>query len=265
MEDIFPQMTFTILVALFGLCLGSFATALIYRLPRQIPWISRGKNPARSQCPSCSATLGILDLIPFLSWALSRGKCRHCGKTISVLYPLTELSAMLLTLLLFYALGFTASSFVLLLSIPFMVAAVVIDWEHFILPDDINIALFVLSILHVGFLLQEQGWNFEIAYDRLAAGVLLPLVFAAVSYCVGKWKKREALGMGDIKFLPSAGLLLGMAPVPTFLALGGILGLLTAFLKKKTASGEAFPFGPALIISLYIHLFLTGLGFDYKW
>ena len=73
--------------ALFGLVFGSFATVLAAR----VPW---GESiGGRSRCRSCAAQIAAYDNIPVLSWILLRGRCRHCGATIGIRYPLTELTA----------------------------------------------------------------------------------------------------------------------------------------------------------------------------
>lgn len=69
-----------------GLCVGSFVTALAYRLPRGENWVS-----ARSRCTACNHALGAVDLVPVLSWVFLRGRCRHCGTRISARYPAIEL------------------------------------------------------------------------------------------------------------------------------------------------------------------------------
>jgi leader peptidase (prepilin peptidase)/N-methyltransferase len=69
-----------------GLCLGSFTTALVYRLPRRLNWTTE-----RSRCPACHHVLGPLDLVPLFSWLFLRGQCRYCRAPISARYPLIEL------------------------------------------------------------------------------------------------------------------------------------------------------------------------------
>jgi leader peptidase (prepilin peptidase)/N-methyltransferase len=259
----------SVLVAIIGLCFGSFATAISYRIPRNIPWIVDKTTPdnkaSRSQCASCGATLTVLDLIPVFSWLFSKGKCRYCHRAVSSRYPLTELATLVLVLAQFWSWGITLGVIPVLIAVPFLVAAVLIDWDFLILPNDTNIALTVLSILFVGLLWFQGNRDLSLVLDHVLAGMLLTFVFWAVSFVISKWKGREALGQGDLKFLPAAGLFLGISALPSFLALSGILGLLTAIPKRKTSEKGAFPFGPALIVSLYIHVFLTGLGFDYKW
>lgn len=262
-----PESFFFCIVAVLGLCLGSFATALIHRLPRGIPWIYSAKDTAscRSACPNCHTVLGARDLVPLFSWLLSRGRCRHCEQKIPFFYPAVELACMVFVLALYAAWGISAVSFILLLTVPFLLAAILIDWEHMILPDDINVALGILSLLYLFAQWQWAGQDLSFIVEHVLAGLVLVAVFALVSWAVGKWKGMPALGMGDIKFLGPAGIFLGMAALPTYLALSGILGLASAVLKGAKGGGKPFPFGPALIISLYIHLFLTGLGFDYTW
>lgn len=244
-------------VAFGGLCLGSFATALIYRIPRDISWIREGKMASRSKCPSCNTTLNALDLVPVFSWLFLRGKCRHCGAKISVFYPLIELTCLILSLGLFHVWGAQWATLTVLLLVPFLVAHIAIDWEHMILPDDINIALLILSVLFLALGGAGDAWPWH-----LAAGLFLPGLFWAIAALMRVWKKREALGPGDLKFLPSVGLLLGFTAIPSYLIVSGLLGVATGLYYLFTNREGAFPFGPALVISLLFHLFLTGYGFE---
>lgn len=71
-----------------GLCFGSFSTVLIER------WHEKkgGILLWRSECPSCHHQLSALELIPLLSYVFQNGKCRNCGKNISIFYPAAELT-----------------------------------------------------------------------------------------------------------------------------------------------------------------------------
>src|SRR5579884_1106389 len=70
----------------FGLCLGSFVNALVWRVHEEKDWVKD-----RSQCPNCGHRLVAADLVPVLSWIALRGRCRYCKKPISAQYPLVEL------------------------------------------------------------------------------------------------------------------------------------------------------------------------------
>ncbi len=255
-EDIFPFCY--VAVIFLGLCLGSFATALIYRIPRGVPWIwDRSKGASRSACPSCNATLGVLDLIPIFSWLFARGKCRHCGASISWAYPLTEIICLILVVGLYSIWGNQWATIPILLLVPFLVAHIVIDWKHMILPDDINIVLFILAVFFLALGGAEDEWP-----SHLIAAILLPAIFWGVSVILKIWKGREALGQGDLKFLPSAGLLIGLQAFPSYLVFSGLLGLATGLYYVFKEQKGVFPFGPALVFSLLLHLFLTGYGFE---
>ena len=254
-DDPALQVAGYIAAVILGLCLGSFATAIIHRIPRGISWISNhGGTPARSACPSCGHVLGIGDLVPLFSWILSRGRCRYCGARISCFYPFVEMSTALAVLALYAVWGAALPALCLYLSVPFLIAALVIDWRHMILPDSINVALFILAALFIA----AQG-DVGKALNHGAAGIILAGGLYLTGALVGRIKGRAALGLGDIKFLFPAGIFLGMEALPSYLIFAGILGVLSALIRR----GGAFPFGPALIISLYFHFFLTGLGFDY--
>jgi len=58
---------------IFGACVFSFLTVVIYRLPK-------GENLVygRSHCPGCGRTLGAGELIPCISYLVQGGKCLGC-------------------------------------------------------------------------------------------------------------------------------------------------------------------------------------------
>lgn len=91
-----------ILGLLTGLILGSFVTMLSYRLPRRLSIIWPG-----SHCPVCQTPLKPHDLVPVLSWATLRGKCRYCGAFIGRRYVLIEIFVALASAAAFALLGFT--------------------------------------------------------------------------------------------------------------------------------------------------------------
>jgi len=76
------------LLALFilGFCIGSFLNVCIWRLPRH-----ESISQPPSHCPSCNTRLKTKDLIPLLSQAYLRGRCRYCGTRISWRYFGVEL------------------------------------------------------------------------------------------------------------------------------------------------------------------------------
>lgn len=98
--EIFPWLPYVI-AGFFGLVFGSFLTFLFYRIKNKEAWLW-GREAARSKCPSCQTTLKALDLIPVLSWILSKGRCRHCKQAVSIRYLLIELVTACLFVLVVY-------------------------------------------------------------------------------------------------------------------------------------------------------------------
>ena len=105
-DIIFMVIMWTALAAV-GACMGSFASAMSYRIEQGKSWIqSRDKKSgksvaARSCCPDCGHQLSWIDLVPILSWVASHGRCRYCHRRISIKYPLVEGAGMVAMLLFF--------------------------------------------------------------------------------------------------------------------------------------------------------------------
>ena len=74
-------------------------------------------------------------------------------------------------------------------------------------------------------------------------------------FIVEKWKKKDAIGGGDIKFITIVGLVLGIDFLPMFLFMSGVIGVVFGLIWKKATKNEYFPFGPALILSFLFILF----------
>ncbi len=87
MINIAPVILQAALGFVVGAILGSFVNALAYRLPRGISIVA-----PRSSCPSCQTTLRARELVPLLSWLISRGRCAHCGAAIGRRYLYVELA-----------------------------------------------------------------------------------------------------------------------------------------------------------------------------
>ena len=76
---------------LYGLVVGSFLTVVVDRVPRGASIVSPG-----SACGSCGLRLGIIDLVPVLSWLALRGRCRKCRSAIGIEPIILELCSALL-------------------------------------------------------------------------------------------------------------------------------------------------------------------------
>ena len=126
---------------LVGAVFGSAVTALSWRLPRGESW-ARG----RSRCPSCGHELSAIELVPLLSWLLSRGRCRSCRARIAVRYPLIELACAAWAVLAWMKLGFVPALAPVLLWGWLLVTLTVIDLDFQLLPDVLTFTGTLLAV-----------------------------------------------------------------------------------------------------------------------
>ena len=89
-----PANYWLILLAAYGAVIGSFLNVVVFRLPRGLSVAS----PRWSFCPACRCSIRYHDNLPILSWLLLRARCRSCGATISITYPVIECTTVLLFL-----------------------------------------------------------------------------------------------------------------------------------------------------------------------
>ena len=244
-----PEPFYLFTVIFLGLCLGSFATAMAWRVPRGI----RMTGKERSACTSCGRTLGVLDLIPVFSWVFLQGKCRRCGAKISWRYPLIELSTLGLCLFFYGMYGFTPEAFALFALAPLLVSMAAIDFSHKIIPDSLNLAVLATGaalLLFNGVFLEGPAFVMEQGKQALMGALLYPAVAIGMRYIFMIVMKREPLGLGDVKFFGAAGFWLGMnmAAAGLFMIVSGLSGIVLALAWKKLSGEDEFPFGPALFL-----------------
>ena len=220
-----------------GAILGSFASALAYRLPRGENWVSE-----RSRCPECGAAVRARDNVPIVSWLLLRGRCRDCGEPISPRYPLVELGLGALFAATYLILGDDPWwRLALGLVLCFVLATITLtDLDLRVIPNRIVLAgaIAAVTIVAVG----DADELPEHAIAAAAAGGVLFLL--ALAYPRG-------MGMGDAKLVGMMGLYLGRAVAPAVLigfAAGALVGVALIARRGSQARKQAVPFGPFLAL-----------------
>lgn len=259
MDDL-PQEFFIAVTVFLGLVLGSFATALAWRVPRGISIFRR----ARSACPSCNRNLTAPDLVPVFSWLFLRGRCRTCGAKIGFEYPAIELATLLLCLLFYARFGMRVETLCLFALAPVLVSIIAIDFRFMIIPDGLNLAILGIGAagLLAGAATSPEGPDFLIARggESLAGAVLYLAVSLALRYGVMAALKKDPLGMGDIKFFAVAGFWLGLNPDSGayLMMASGLSGVVLALLWRHFRKEAEFPFGPALLAGFIAMLLWQG-------
>lgn len=233
----------TYLIFFLGLLIGSFLNVCIYRIPA-----GESISYPPSHCPKCSTSLKPLDLIPVLSFILTKGKCRYCREPISLQYPLIELFNGLIYSLLYLKYGLTVIfvKYVILSSLLIVIS--IIDYKLKIIPDECNLlglsgaVLFtILNDFHI------SSW-IDAGLGLLVGGGIFLLIAMATG----------AMGGGDIKLMGVLGFSFGIKYILliTFLSFitGAILSIFLLLFKIKEKKDE-IPFGPFIGIATLITMF----------
>jgi prepilin signal peptidase PulO-like enzyme (type II secretory pathway) len=259
-------------LTVLGLVLGSFVSALVWRLHEQAkPKRKRAASDkdlsvltGRSMCPHCKHTLSAVDLVPLFSWLLLRGRCRYCRQPIDDT-PLPEvgLAIAFVVSYLFWPVAFdtkgTIAFAVWLLALVALAALLVYDLRWMLLPNKIVYPLIALAAANVvGQVVMEDR-------PGLAIGAAVSLAIAGgVFYVLFQFSNGRWIGGGDVKLGFALGLLL-MDPFKALLmlfvaSLLGTLVTLPLMYSNKLNRSSHVPFGPFLIVAtVIVQLWGSGL------
>jgi len=336
-----------------GCIVGSFLNVCIYRLPLGLSIVS-----PPSHCPHCKYSIPFYLNIPLVTWLWLGGKCKNCGAKISPRYFLVEFltgAAFLGCWLEFGNRSHPFSTMPLALAyavfLSGLMVATFIDFEHFIIPDEITLGGIVAGMIFSTLLPQLQdakfiiaglGWSFfgalsgstivyailrlgkllfgrhklklppdakivfsethlhlpesEIAYEEIFYRKSDAIVFQArtvelvdrgykdvpvrlspSSLEIGGEKlnpddvayleavsaeiilPREAMGLGDVKFMAAIGAFIGWPGVIFSLAvssfIGSAAGVILILLKRREWSSK-IPYGPYIALAAAIWIFV---------
>lgn len=227
-----------------GPFVGSFIGLLTLRLPAERPWAM-----SRSACDACGRVLGIVDLVPLLSYLALRGRCRTCGAAVPPRYPLLEAGCFLIGLWSF-----------LVQSGPLVPATAVLGWwllliavidaEHLWLPDVLTLPLgltgSLVSIWLVGAHYSEPLLGAAAGYGGLAL----------IAWLYQRTRGREGLGGGDPRLLGAIGAWVGWQGLASVLVWGCVAGLSVAaamlIVRRRLPADQKLPFGTFLAVGAWL-------------
>jgi leader peptidase (prepilin peptidase)/N-methyltransferase len=155
----------------FGTIVGSFLNVCIYRMPRGESVVS-----PPSHCPHCNYSIPWFLNIPLATWIMLRGECRNCGASISARYFLVEMLTGVAFLSCWLWFGHYSPALVLVycLVLAGFIVATFIDFEHFIIPDEITLggigAGFICSALVPAL---HQSKTAPVALERCFLGIVV--------------------------------------------------------------------------------------------
>lgn len=276
LNALYPAV-FLALAFVFGAIVGSFLNVCIIRLPLGKSIVSPGSHCA------CGAPIAWRDNIPILSWFLLRGKARCCGRKFSFRYPAIECLTGLLFLLCWQAFP-PAKAVCGMIFVSGLICASAIDLDRMEIPDLFSIGLAVTGLLlslatpslhgaHTGFYILDATHSAGTAVVGMlvGSGLILWIAFLAEALL-----KREAMGLGDVKFIGAIGAFTGWQGTVSAVFGGALVGTVwflaalawrrisnreSALLRAEAEDGQSVPvglgtlvpFGPMLAIAGVIH------------
>jgi leader peptidase (prepilin peptidase)/N-methyltransferase len=246
-----------LLIIIFSLCVGSFLNVVIYRLPIMLEAEWRGeKNPLslsspRSHCPHCQKSLHWFHNVPLFSFIFLKGHCAYCSHKITWTYPLVEIATVITTLFLYWHFGLTIDFMASAIFSWIIIALIIIDLKHQLLPD-----LLTYLLLWTGLLLNTQR-IFVLPSEAIIGATAGYLFLWSIGSGYYWLTKREGMGRGDYKLLAAIGAWVGwQGLLPTILLAsisGTVIGLLL-ILSKRVGVRTPLAFGPYLAMAGWLVL-----------
>ena len=165
-----PPWFFSTAAFVFGAVAGSFLNVCIHRMPRNESLVA-----PRSHCGSCGHVIRWFDNIPLISFFVLGGKCRDCGALFSVRYWIVEcLTAFLFVWIWRSFEPWQAAAYTVFVC--GLIVATFIDFEHYIIPDEITIGGILAGVIFSGVEPSLQG------AESHTAGAFWSLTGAAIGW-----------------------------------------------------------------------------------
>ena len=151
-----PFHLWSVCFFVLGCMVGSFLNVCIYRMPSGMSIIT-----PPSHCPHCKYSIPWYLNVPLVTWLVLHGRCKNCGVPISMRYFLVELLTGLMFLCSWFKFGTPVHplhsiplALVYALFLAGLIVATFIDFEHFIIPDEITFGGIGVGLL-LSFLLPQ--------------------------------------------------------------------------------------------------------------
>jgi leader peptidase (prepilin peptidase)/N-methyltransferase len=241
---------------LVGCCVGSFLNVCVYRIP-----LERSVVSPPSHCASCGAPIAWYNNIPVLSWLILRGRAACCGTRIDARYAMVELGTGLLFLALWFRFSHDpVAAVIYAVMCSGLIVACLIDLDHFIIPDRFTlggcVAGFIACTIHPALMNETTRLN-GFSWS-LASAIIGALILLAIGWLGTLIFGKEAMGMGDVKFIAAICSFLGVTSliwtITVSSAIGAILGV-ALILWQRGAWGTRIPYGPFLGLAAIAWLF----------
>lgn len=267
--EVYPGISMCFVVIL-GLLVGSFLNVVIHRLPKMLErdWAEQCKEfianqndvtsppqgpfnlmVPRSRCPHCGHQIKSWENIPVISYLVLGGKCSACKAKISARYPIIEIVTGVLSAAVVFYIGISWDGLAALVFTWSLIALTMIDFDTYLLPDDITLPLLWLGLIVNSF---NTFTDLPSALWGAIAGYLsLWSVYKLFKLLTGK----EGMGYGDFKLLAALGAWMGWQMLPQIILLSSLVGAvigISLIVIRGRDKNIPIPFGPYLAIAGWI-------------
>ena len=201
-----------VMSALFGIVIGSFLNVVIYRVPA-----GRTVVKGHSMCMTCGHNLAAKDLIPIISWATLKGKCRYCGAPIASRY--TKIESFTGVLFLIASVGVYKYAYAAIINLGY-------NQQTFFLLYFISYVLLLAACVSSMMIYYDTGTN----YAATAVWALICVIIAVILP-----PAFQILDGGVTEILINLGVTLGRIGIVCIVCF-----LLSLLMKKKYTKGDVF-------------------------
>jgi prepilin signal peptidase PulO-like enzyme (type II secretory pathway) len=205
----------------------------------------------RSRCDACNGALSPLSLVPLLSHIASGGRAQCCGARLSPMAPLTELFLGYLFALSYAKLGLTIALPFMLIALALLLALVLYDLAHQILPSLLLYPFVAVSTL--------VGFMSAVSLEAFSSSVLTALCIAGSLALIHFFSRGRAMGFADAPLTFGLSLLAGTAALPGFIFsfwIGAVIGIILLLGRPRgSRMGGEVPFAPFLAAGFLLAYF----------
>ncbi len=173
-------------VLITGACIGSFLNVVALRALSKESIVFPS-----SKCPLCNEPIKWYDNIPVISYLFTfKGKCRNCGKKVSIQYPIVEAMTAVLFLAVFLSFGVTYKTLLLWILISVAIVIVITDMKKEYVFDIHSWLLIIFAIITS--LVIKGVENYSFTAIGLIVGVFVMEIIARLSYYLVRKKQDDS-------------------------------------------------------------------------
>lgn len=185
-----------------------------------------------SHCPKCDTPLRPIDNIPVVSYLLLGGQCHACKGTISIQYPLIELTTALLFCLAFWFYGLSWQTLFLFFFISNLIVIFITDLREKLIFECNSLILIPVGLVYNAFQLGSMKGTFPLdiglailhvpegLWSAVIAMAIVFIFFEGMILLSNLFFGTDGFGHGDTHLMMGAGAFLGWPLTVLALLLG---------------------------------------------